>query len=166
VASYDPAFRLDTDAYVKARRVRTARTTVYWLALILAACGVAAALALVAGSVLAPSSPGAHAAKPAPVQPAPPPAQTQVAVWSLRHSLRPATRMAGRLTAAGYALAATRTTKPGRLRGTWIMYAPGSESAALAVGHRIGVKPSRVTPLDGVDPSRIAPATVLVLLGP
>jgi hypothetical protein len=127
VASYDPAFRLDTDAYVKARRVRTARTTVYWLAL---------------------------------------PAQTQVAVWSLRHSLRPATRMAGRLTSAGYALAATGTSKPGRLRGTWIMFAPGSESAAIAVGRRIGVKPTRVTPLDGVNPSRIAPATVLVLLGP
>jgi hypothetical protein len=166
VASYDPAFRLDTDAYVKARRVRTARSTVYWLILIIAACGLAAMLAMVAGEVLSPSTPGAHAQQPARPAPAPPPAKTQVAVWSLRHAMHPATKMAATLTGAGYALTGTRTARPGRVHGTWIMYAPGSQSAALAMAHRIGVKPTRVAPLDGIDPSRLAPATVLVLLGP
>ncbi len=164
MASYDPAFRLDTDAYTQARRARTARTSIYWLILILVACGVAAAIAFTASHLFQSSPPGA-AATHAALAPPPPVAQTRVAVWNVHARPAVVARLTGALAQAGYPIAGTRHARGARVRGTWVMYAPGAESAALGLARALRLKTRRVAPLDGVDPAAIAPATVLVLIG-
>jgi hypothetical protein len=165
MASYDPSFRLDTDAYQQARRTRNAKSSVYWLILILTACLVAAGLAVVAGRLLEPGTPAAADRAAAPLAPAPPPAETQVRVMRVHATPSVAKRTTKVLKAAGYGLATAHAVRT-KLHGTWIMYAPNGQSAALGVARRLHVPARRVEPLDGIDPSSIAPAAVLVVIGP
>lgn len=165
MASYDPGFRLDTAAFNQARRTRTTRTSLYWLVLIMAACLVAAGFAVMASRMLNPA-PAGHAQGRAALPPPPPPSHTRVAVWNVHGAPGAAGLAAATLAKAGYPVAGTRNTRSRRLRGTWIMYAPGAESPAHGVAAELGLNPKRVAPLDGVEPKSIAPASVLVLIGP
>ena len=163
MASPENLFRLDTGAYNAARAARLTRASLYWLLLI----GAAIVVAVVIGLAIehAPSlSSGPSSAAPR-LAPAPAATATPVAVWNASGVPGTAGRVAARVQSFGYPIADTRITRS-RVHGRVVMFAPGAESAAIALARHLKLDPARaVHPLDGVPASQIAPATLLVLIG-
>ena len=162
----EQAFRLDTGAFRAARVARTTRTAAYWLTLIAIAGACAATIGFTVTRLRDATTTGPRAAPaPRPLPPAPAAAATPVAVWSVTGAASSASRMAARIGKLGYPIASTHAAA-WRTRGRLVLYAPGNESAAVALARRLGLDAAvAVHPLDGVEPREIAPAGVLVLIG-
>jgi hypothetical protein len=163
VASPENLIRLDTGAFHAARAARLTRTALYWLLLVGAAVAVATVIGLVAAHTpsLADGPPNSAPRLTA----APAPTTTPVAVWNASGLPGAAGRLAARVQTLGYPIAGTRVART-RVHGRVVMFAPGAESAAIALAKHLKLDPRHaVLPLDGVPAADIAPATLLVLIG-
>ena len=189
MAHPEQVIRLDTQAWKAAYTTRLTRTSLYWLVLLGAAGLVGVGLAVIAGRLAALSARRTQAPHPAAagsspsalkavVRPGiphlrgvvvPQASTTPVVVWNDSGHAGWATRTAHALTGDGYPIGAaanaTHTVRGGVL-GEWVFYTPGHVAAAVGVARRLRLDPRMVVrPLDGVSPTRIAPAVVLVLRG-
>ena len=95
---------------------------------------------------------------------APPPADTPVAIWNGFGGQGAATTLAERAEARGYPVVGVRDAPRRTYRQTYVLYVPGREAAATALAKRLGLTAAVVRPLDGIRPSAIKPAQLLVIL--
>ena len=95
---------------------------------------------------------------------APPPADTPVAIWNGFGGQGAATTVADRARARGYPVVGVRDAPRRTYRQTYVLYVPGREAAAEALAKRLGLTAAVVRPLDGIRPTAIKPAQLLVIL--
>jgi hypothetical protein len=188
VSSSETSIHLDTGAFGAARRRRFGRTLAYWTLLVLGAAVTAGVIA--AASVFL--TPGTQAAKlattkaskgaastarataagnPTPalgaapaVGAAPPPRTTPVAVWNGFGGQGAGAEIADRARGAGYPVVGVRDAPRRTYRRSYVLYVPGQRAAARALVKRLALTKVAVRPLDGIPPTAIAPAKLLVIL--
>jgi hypothetical protein len=183
MAVAEERFLLDTGAWVAARRQRLRERATLW-ALTVGAIAAVAALAIgatftvrtVAAADLAAVVPtsvpviGAEeAAAPAeqPKVPAPPVADTPMAIWNGLGAEGIAAETARQLTLSGYPIAAVGDAPTRGYEKTYVMFDPTDEagpSAARSVIKTLKLKNAVAQPMDGLTAEQLQGARLLVIL--
>lgn len=182
MAVAEQRFLLDTGAWVAVRRQRLRERATLWGITLAAVAAVAivviggtfavrAVAAADLASVVPTSIPvvGSETAAPAekPAVPAPPVAETPMAIWNGFGAAGIAAETARQLTLGGYPIAAVGDAPTRGYEKTYVMYKPtdpAGESAARNVIKTLKLKNAVAQPMDGLSDEQLQGARLLVIL--
>ncbi len=168
MATAEYHFALDTQTWVAVRRRRFVERFATWGALL----GGAVLLlgVLIGGTALVNTlreRSAATAAVPAKVIPAPPRAETPVAVWNGLGADGVAAEAARQLMLDNYPITAVADAPDHSYEKTYVMYQvddPGGKPAAQELIRRLRLREAVTTPLEGVGADRLGGARLLVIV--
>lgn len=183
MAVAEQRFMLDTGAWVAVRRQRIRERATLWgitlaavVAVAIIAIGGTFAVRAVAATDLASVVPtsvpvigSGEAAAPAekPAVPAPPVAETPMAIWNGFGAAGIAAETARQLTLSGYPIAAVGDAPTRGYEKTYVMFKPtdpAGEAAALSVIKTMRLKNAVAQPMDGLSDEQLQGARLLVIL--